>query len=76
MEKPSSGSGQSSEIRPFKIRIPGFITDEEIGLGDCIKRITYAIGIKPCSPCEQRAAALNRRVVFAPRTKYWHANTT
>jgi hypothetical protein len=50
-----------------RVRLPGFITDEEIGLGDVIKRATSYIGIKPCGGCERRAAALNRRVVFTNR---------
>jgi hypothetical protein len=46
------------------LRLPGFITDQEIGLGDLVKRITYVAGIKPCGGCERRAAALNRWMVF------------
>jgi hypothetical protein len=48
----------------FRMRLPGFIVEREIGLGDVIKRATRSLGIKPCSGCEQRAAALNRRIVF------------
>jgi len=55
---------ESADPQPRRVRLPGFIRDEEIGLGDVIKRATYAIGIKPCGGCERRAAALNRRVVF------------
>ena len=54
----------NSKDEPFRIRLPGFIRDEEIGLGDVVKRVTYAAGIRPCGGCEKRAAALNRRVVF------------
>jgi hypothetical protein len=46
------------------VRLPGFIIDEEIGLGDAIKRATSYFGLKPCGGCEQRAAALNRWMVF------------
>jgi len=53
--------------QPFHIRLPGFLVDEEAGLGDIIKRATATVGIKPCGGCEQRAAALNRRVVFSGR---------
>jgi uncharacterized protein (UPF0303 family) len=35
------------EHQARRIRLPGFIEDEEIGLGDVIKRVTYAMGIKP-----------------------------
>ncbi len=47
------------------VRLPGFIKDEEVGLGDAIKRVTYAMGIKPCGGCEKRAAALNRWMHFS-----------
>ena len=52
------------EAAPMRVRLPGFIQDEEVGLGDAIKRVTYAFGIKGCGGCEQRAAALNRWMVF------------
>jgi hypothetical protein len=59
-------STPSARPRPFEVRVPGFVTDEEIGLGDVIKRATAAVGVRPCGGCGRRAAALNQRVVFAP----------
>jgi hypothetical protein len=56
-----------AETRPHRVRLPGFITDEDIGLGDVIKRTTSAVGIKPCGGCERRAAALNRWFGFSGR---------
>ncbi|PYS24496.1 MAG: hypothetical protein DMF72_05265 [Acidobacteria bacterium] len=53
--------------KPFQVRLPGFVSDKEVGLGDVIKRATYAVGIKPCGGCERRAAALNRWMVFSGR---------
>jgi hypothetical protein len=53
------------EHQPYRVRLPGFLADEEIGLGDVIKRVTYSMGIKPCGGCKKRAAALNRRIVFS-----------
>ncbi|TVM00705.1 MAG: hypothetical protein CV087_13010 [Candidatus Brocadia sp. WS118] len=53
--------------QPYHVRLPGFINDEEIGLGDVIKRVTSAFGIKPCGGCERRAATLNRWIVFTGR---------
>jgi hypothetical protein len=50
---------------PHRIRLPGFLIDEEIGLGDVVKRITYSMGIKSCGGCEKRAQALNRWVRFS-----------
>jgi hypothetical protein len=49
---------------PLRVRLPGFIKDEEVGLGDVVKRVTYAVGIRPCGGCEQRAATMNRWMVF------------
>ena len=57
---------RKAEPKPgsHKVRLPGFLTEEEIGLGDVIKKTTYAMGIKPCGGCERRAAALNRWMTF------------
>ena len=48
-----------------RVRLPGFLIEEEIGLGDAIKQVTYVMGIKPCGGCEKRAAALNRWMHFS-----------
>jgi hypothetical protein len=53
-----------SKRKPHRARLPGFLIEEEIGLGDVIKRTTYAIGIQPCSGCEKRAEALNQWMHF------------
>ena len=50
--------------RPYRVRLPGFVTGDEVGLGDAIKRATSSAGIGPCGGCLKRAAALNRWVVF------------
>lgn len=50
--------------QPHRIRLPGFVNEEEVGLGDAIKRVTYALGIRPCEGCGRRAAALNRWMTF------------
>ena len=49
---------------PYRVRMPGFVSDEDVGLGDVITKGTSALGIKPCGGCFERAAALNRLVVF------------
>lgn len=51
----------------YRVRLPGFVTEEDVGLGDLIKRATSAVGIKPCGGCQRRAAALNRWMVFHGR---------
>ncbi len=58
-----------SELQPFRVRLPGFVSDDEIGLGDAIKRVTHAFGIQPCGGCERRAVALNRTFVFTGRAR-------
>jgi hypothetical protein len=64
MEDKNPTATKEAEATPYKVRLPGFITGEEVGLGDVVQRVTYAMGIKPCGGCEQRAAALNRWMVF------------
>lgn len=56
---------ERSEREPHRVRLPGFLIEEEVGLGEVIKRVTYAMGIKPCGGCEKRAAALNRWMHFS-----------
>jgi hypothetical protein len=53
--------------QPHRVRLPGFVVKQEIGLGDAIKRATYAMGIRPCGGCERRATVLNRWVVFTSK---------
>jgi hypothetical protein len=56
---------KTAERPAHRVRLPGFLIEEEIGLGDVIKKTTYAMGIKPCGGCEKRAAALNRWMSFS-----------
>lgn len=60
-------SANPIERQPYRVRLPGFLTDQEIGLGDVMKRATFAAGIKPCGGCARRATALNRWFVFTGR---------
>lgn len=64
MAKRKSKTEPKPEAGPHKVRLPGFLIEEEIGLGDVIKKTTYAMGIRPCGGCEKRAAALNRWMTF------------
>jgi hypothetical protein len=52
------------EQAAYRVRLPGFVREEEIGLGDVMKRATYVLGIVPCSACDRRAQALNRFLAF------------
>jgi hypothetical protein len=46
------------------VRLPGFVRDEDIGLGEVVKRVTTSVGIRPCGGCQRRAAAFDRWLVF------------
>ncbi len=63
-ETSKSGDEEKQNQPQHRVRLPGFLIEEEIGLGDAIKRVSYAMGIKPCQGCEKRAAALNRWMHF------------
>jgi hypothetical protein len=63
--KKNPSSEERPERQPHRVRLPGFLVEKEIGLGDAIKRVTSAIGIRPCGGCKQRAAALNRWMTFS-----------
>jgi hypothetical protein len=62
----SDHPAEHSERLPYRVRLPGFIAEREVGLGDAVKRATSYVGIKSCGGCEGRANALNRRLVFSP----------
>jgi hypothetical protein len=65
---PGSARGRDQGRSTFRIRMPGFVADDEdVGLGDVIKRATSAVGIQPCAGCQRRAEALNRWVAFSGR---------
>lgn len=67
MAKRGKSLPDTGERPTHRVRLPGFLVDEEIGLGELIKKTTYAMGIKPCGGCEERAAALNRWMTFTRR---------
>jgi hypothetical protein len=49
----------------FRMSIPRFISDEDLGLGDVVKRVTSSMGIKTCGGCQRRAERLNHWLVFS-----------
>ncbi|TKK89158.1 hypothetical protein FDA94_11505 [Herbidospora galbida] len=57
-----------AEPTSARVRLPGFVNDEDIGLGDVVKRVSRATGIRPCRGCGQRAETLNRWLVFSGRS--------
>ena len=66
-DAPADLPSGSSRPGPRQVRLPGFISEEAVGLGDVVKRATARAGIKPCGGCSRRAEALNRRVQFISR---------
>jgi hypothetical protein len=64
-QKPSSKPEPPPERQPYVVRLPGFVSDEQIGLGDAITRATSTLGVKPCGGCGRRAATLNRWLAFS-----------
>ena len=57
-------AGEKGERPPYRVRLPGFVKEGEVGLGDVVKRATSSAGIRPCGGCLGRAATLNRWMVF------------
>jgi hypothetical protein len=55
--------------RPRAVRLPGFVPDEPVGLGDALKRVSAAAGIPPCGPCAERARRMNNWLVFKGRSE-------
>lgn len=51
---------------PDPLRIPIPFLKQQIGSGDVVAGITEAVGIEPCSPCEERKRKMNQRVQFTP----------
>jgi hypothetical protein len=65
VETNNDTKAKPAERLAHRVRLPGFLIEEEIGFGDAIKRVTYAMGITPCAGCEKRAVALNRWLHFS-----------
>jgi hypothetical protein len=57
----------TKEREPYWVRLPGFVNDKDIGLGDAVTRATSLFGIKSCGGCERRATTLNRWMAFSGR---------
>ena len=64
MSKASAPRSLTTEThKPFRVRLPGFISEREVGLGDAIKRVTSITGIHPCGQAD-RAHRLSARVDY------------
>lgn len=63
-EEPQSVRRRS---KPRQVRLPGFVPDEPVGLGEAIKRATSVAGIRPCGGCAERARRLDGWLAFKGR---------
>jgi hypothetical protein len=59
--------GQREQRQPYRMRIPGFVSEKEIGLGDIVSRAAVATGLRPCGGCIRRTESLNRLLALSPR---------
>lgn len=66
-DEKGDGPAQVHDSQPFRVRLPGFVTDGEIGLGDVMGKAASYAGIRPCGGCSHRATTLNSWVVFSGR---------
>jgi hypothetical protein len=66
-DQPTRGGPDARPREPRRVRLPGFINEEDIGLGDVVKRATSIVGIKPCGGCAERARRLNSWLVFTKK---------
>jgi hypothetical protein len=69
MSDPRSTDAVGRTRDPFRVRLPSFVNEEEVGLGDAVKRATRALGVRPCAGCERRARTLNRWVRVGGRNR-------
>ena len=61
---PRQGQVKAGPPAKHQLRLPTFIADEPVGLGDLVTKTTSYLGIRPCSGCDRRRAALNRWMSF------------
>jgi len=54
----------TQQSTPRQVHVP--FLSVPLGAGDAVKRVTQALGVKPCSPCQKRAEKMNQAVRFVP----------
>jgi hypothetical protein len=67
MDGNPDNKSKASSQRLFTVRLPAFVNENAVGLGDVVQYMTSRIGIRPCGGCTHRTATLNRWLVFAAR---------
>jgi hypothetical protein len=61
------GTSDGDDGPRHRVRLPHFIVHTPTGAGQVVKRMTSAVGVKPCAGCEQRAARLDGWLRIEPR---------
>ena len=52
--------------RPVTVRLPRFLVSRPVGAGEIVKRVSTAVGIRPCGGCAARARRLDARIRLRP----------
>lgn len=66
-QKPEPPTEGEAPAKPFTVRLPGFVSDHAIGLGDVVTRVATRVGFTACGGCTQRAAQMNQWISFTGR---------
>jgi hypothetical protein len=53
--------------KPVQIPVPGLRS--ALSVGQAVKRLTSALGVRHCAPCAARARLLDKRAVLVPMRK-------
>ena len=59
--------GEAPPVKAFTVRLPGFVADHAIGLGDVVSRVATRVGFTACGGCTRRAAQMNQWISFTGR---------
>jgi hypothetical protein len=55
--------------QPYVVKLPGFINNDDIGLGRLVSTITSRAGVKACDGCIRRANLLDAWIVISSRRR-------
>ena len=66
-DKPDPSTEGEAPPKPFTVRLPGFVSDHDIGLGDMVSRVATRAGFSACGGCKRRAAQMNQWISFTGR---------
>lgn len=58
--------GHQRPTKKSKIVVP--LPIKQVGAGDVVKKVTNALGLKTCGPCEERRRRMNQALAFGRRS--------